>query len=355
MPAMAGYVLAGVASKLSKALHMDLTTRCPQCGVEFPVSLEQLQLRKGYIRCINCANIFDGYEAVVPASGAEFTVSSAADAAQPAHEPQFSTPPPRSTPAMAEPQFVIPSSGQGGHVPIRTREASEPAVMTPDESHLSGQFQGHTIGDDDLMSGHDSPQYDGNAGLYIEPRQRRHPGAVPSRSETSSGFGVGGVLLSLLIFLGVAGAVLQAAYIYRVQLASEVPALRPALERYCEMLNCTVDYPRRLAQIAVMDSSLQAVRENDTAADANTDEIHMVLDVVVRNNFDKPQQWPYLSLELVDFSGVVAVRRSLAPADYLPELSLQRPFPAKSEVRVSVPITIDGVRINGYQLNTFFP
>ena len=42
-------------------------TKCPQCGTVFPASLSQLQLRKGYIRCIGCANIFDGYEAVVPA------------------------------------------------------------------------------------------------------------------------------------------------------------------------------------------------------------------------------------------------------------------------------------------------
>src|SRR5690554_2249196 len=44
---------------------MDLTTRCPQCGTTFLASLDQLQLRKGYIRCVKCAHIFDGYEAVV--------------------------------------------------------------------------------------------------------------------------------------------------------------------------------------------------------------------------------------------------------------------------------------------------
>src|SRR3546814_124736 len=47
---------------------MDLSTRCPQCGTTFLASLQQLQLRKGYIRCVNCAHIFDGYEAVVSPS-----------------------------------------------------------------------------------------------------------------------------------------------------------------------------------------------------------------------------------------------------------------------------------------------
>lgn len=54
---------------------MELTTRCPECGTIFPVSLEQLQLRKGYIRCIQCAHIFDGFEAVVPAEAARGSAS----------------------------------------------------------------------------------------------------------------------------------------------------------------------------------------------------------------------------------------------------------------------------------------
>ena len=47
---------------------MELNTKCPQCDTVFPVTLEQLQLRKGFIRCVQCAHIFDGFEAVVPAT-----------------------------------------------------------------------------------------------------------------------------------------------------------------------------------------------------------------------------------------------------------------------------------------------
>ncbi|MGA0585261.1 MAG: zinc-ribbon domain-containing protein, partial [Castellaniella sp.] len=44
---------------------MDLTTRCPKCGTVFQAGLSDLQLRKGYIRCVQCAHIFDGYAEVV--------------------------------------------------------------------------------------------------------------------------------------------------------------------------------------------------------------------------------------------------------------------------------------------------
>lgn len=314
---------------------MELTTRCPHCAVEFVVNLQQLQLRKGYIRCVNCAHIFDGYEAVIPAGGAEPTLPPVAPA-------------------------VPASSGgdPGATVPIRVREASEgigrPPVFTVREPrHPSQPTPRHTIGDTLRETlGDDGRGPD--TGLYAEPRHDRVGGSQFDPDETRSGIGFAGVFWSLLLLFGLAAALLQAAYIYRVQLASEFPALRPALERYCEALACTVEYPRRLAQIVIMDSSLQAVREaQDPGAD--DDASRLMLSLVLRNNFDRPQQWPSISVDLVDVAGVVAARRALAPADYLPELSLQRPFPAQSEVRVSVPVTVEGVRINGYQLNTFFP
>lgn len=335
---------------------MDLTTRCPHCAVEFPVSLQELQLRKGYIRCINCAHIFDGYEAVVPTDTAEHTLTRSQAPAETAIEPRFLASSALPAPNHAEPKHVV-STPQSSAVPIRTRDASEPVPEAP--AFTLGVPAGsrdkprHTIGEISPEARYDG-MHDPASSLYVEPRHDRSAGPEFIHDDARSGLGFAGVFWSLLLVLGLAGAVLQAAYIYRVQIAGEFPALRPALERYCEMLGCTVEYPRRLAQIAIMDSSLQAVR-GDTDTTANHSDSRMMLNVVLRNNFDRPQQWPSLSVDLVDFSGVVAARRLLQPADYLPELSLQRPFPAQSEVRVSVPITVQGVRINGYQLNTFFP
>lgn len=342
--------------------------------------MQQLQLRKGYIRCINCAHIFDGYEAVVPA--AEPTVPPAAGPARPSYsEPSFSASHAAAAPSPGEPRFVVSApehaalqpasqpasrsdsrpafrsaapSRSAADIPIRTRvegpvEARAFTVRDPD--HRLDDAGRHTVGDPAPAADHGEGWRAPDPGLYVEPRSGRTAGPEFADDEERSGLGLGGVLWSLLVVLGLAAAALQAAYIYRVQIADELPFLRPALERYCETLGCTVEYPRRIAQIAIMDSSLQALRGGEEAADGS----RMTLSVVLRNNYDKPQQWPTLSVELVDFSGTVAVRRLLAPSDYLPELSLQRPFPARSEVRVSVPITVKGAQINGYQLDKFFP
>ena len=326
--------------------------------------MQQLQLRKGYIRCINCAHIFDGYEAVVPTSAAEPSVPPAAPAMHvPQGEPNFSASSAPAAAAPGEPRFTVSGPGHAGSgVPIRVREpasAEQPSFTLRDTEQRLDDGRGHTVGQahsvgrdahyDDYQ---DEGYRDTGSGLYVEPRHGHEAGPEFVHVEARpGGIGLGGVFWSLLVLLGLAAAVLQAAYIYRVQIASELPALRPALERYCETLGCTVEYPRRIAQIAIMDSSLQAVRDGQETAQGS----RLMLNVVLRNNYDRPQQWPTLSVELVDFSGTVAVRRLLAPSDYLPELSLQRPFPARSEVRVSVPLAVEGVQINGYQLDKFFP
>src|SRR5690606_32297585 len=113
---------------------MDLTTRCPHCGAQFPSSLQQLQLRKACIRCTNCAHIFDAYEAVVPATGVERTVSATAQAAPASQaEHSFSAPGDSAAPPAGEPRFVVSGPDQPiVGVPIRTREGAsqEAAAFT---------------------------------------------------------------------------------------------------------------------------------------------------------------------------------------------------------------------------------
>lgn len=47
-------------------MAMELVTLCPHCQTRFAINVEQLQRRKGYIRCPQCSAIFDGFEQVVP-------------------------------------------------------------------------------------------------------------------------------------------------------------------------------------------------------------------------------------------------------------------------------------------------
>jgi len=310
---------------------MDLTTQCPQCGATFTATLEQLQLRKGYIRCINCAHIFDGYEAVVPP-----------ESKQPRSAPQTGWPRP-AAPAAQRPApgrddtFTISSpSGAAG----RRAEPVIPQIRL-----------GRSHDEADASAG--DPLEPGPEPVYAEPRPGHEP-PLPdflAQDERRHGSAMGRVFWGVLAVAGLAAALTQLAYIYRVQLASNAPLLRPTLERACASLHCTVDYPRRIQDIAIMDSSLQAAPGQPQQGPDS----RLMLSVVLRNSYDKPQQWPTLSLELVDFPGGVAARRTLPPQAYLPASALQGPFAAQSEIRFTVPVTVAGVKINGYQLAKFFP
>jgi hypothetical protein len=195
-----------------------------------------------------------------------------------------------------------------------------------------------------------------HSGIYVEPRidSDDEPRSAAGFLEQSDGRyrGVVSFFWSLLVLAGLALLLAQAAYVYRVQIASQVPLLRPVLVQACMSLHCTVDYPREIQQIAIMSSSLRA---NAKAGDTGDDLEQMTLQLTLRNNLDKPQEWPTLVLGLLDFSGAEIVKKNLPPDTYLSPAVLKGPFAAHSEVAVTVPITLKGVKINGFQLDKFFP
>ena len=43
---------------------MSLVTRCPKCQSDFMVSLEQLRVHEGLVRCGSCTHVFDGHAAL---------------------------------------------------------------------------------------------------------------------------------------------------------------------------------------------------------------------------------------------------------------------------------------------------
>lgn len=71
---------------------MELKTRCPRCGTSFAASVETLQRRRGYIRCIQCAHIFDGFEEVIDEQAPEPSYHSPATPVQ--IEPRLAPEPP---------------------------------------------------------------------------------------------------------------------------------------------------------------------------------------------------------------------------------------------------------------------
>lgn len=369
-------------------MAMELTTRCPECDTEFSVSLEQLRLRKGYIRCIQCANIFDGFEAVVPAGPPRQTGHGAA--ARPAVEPQLprsAVQPPAPEPGASQPAYdpftisdtAPPSAPREPQLPsvLRGREdirgglpppagpaftISEPSQPHADSAPTIGQSVSteasaagpriyigeppkvtESVSDDDVAPNGDY--------LFVEPRARRDGagnrpeffGDVRPRSRWLT------LVWVVLIAAAIALLLAQGVYVYRAQLANAFPPLRPSLEAACAPLSCTVPYERRIDSIVITGSALRS-----TAAPQN-DVSTLTLEVTLRNTYNRPQEWPTLVLDLKDASGTVVVRRNLVPAVWVPAELRERPFAAGHEITVQVPVSVRGLQANGYQLDKFFP
>ena len=179
--------------------------------------------------------------------------------------------------------------------------------------------------------------------------------ALRRNSWTRTGRRAGALLRRLWGYgclLGLIALGLQLLYAYRVDIANSVPALRPALEAACRSMGCTVGYARRLERIAISASSLQPP---PGAAAIDDGRSRLVLNLMLRNRYDKPQHWPALVLDLTDLSDTVVVRKVLRPEDYLTPEQLRGPFGPAGELKISVPIEVAGVQVNGYQLDKFFP
>lgn len=365
---------------------MDLTTRCPHCGTTFAASLEQLQLRKGYIRCVQCAHIFDGYEAVVPAASAGIdpkplqpdikatripspqtpertadpvvgtaTVPAASAAAMPSvvrgrrefrisdTGPGATSPEPFWTVSGAEAPRSEPGAAAPDHVAInldRVKLGPEPVRFDPDQVRIAADHD--LVDDGHVVSG---SQEDDAAAHYAEMWRKSAEDASSSWWRT-----LVRLIWIAVIALGLIVFVAQLVFVFRVQIAENIPALRPALERMCTRLECTVPYARKIDLIVITQSSLQ--QDPGDGEDENND---VLLQFTLRNVHDGPQEWPTLVLDLKDFAGALIARKHLSKHDYLPADLVDAPFPANSERTVALPLTMQGLKVNGYQLTAFFP
>jgi predicted Zn finger-like uncharacterized protein len=174
-------------------------------------------------------------------------------------------------------------------------------------------------------------------------------------------------LWTWLCMLGLIALVGQLLYVYRTPISVSMPKLRPAFVGVCQALGCKVSYARRIERIWIESSSLRVTPQNnaqqaaqapagaqDGAQPVADGASHMVLGAVLRNRYEKDQEWPALDLKLRDKSDTVVAEKIIYPRDYLPP-GVTGPMAAGAEVPISVPIVVKGLQINGFGLQVFFP
>ncbi len=267
-------------------------TQCPECSTRFRVTSEQLAASDGIVRCGRCNAVFNASEYL--------------------HDdepnPQLSLPiaPPENETVVAE--HSIDLSGLD-------EIAAPAAAVVAEEQTLAQQIAFHDA----------AP-----AAEITKParKPRRWPWLVGS--------------LLLLLMLSA-----QALYFYRVEIAAQLPSLKPALTSYCGLLKCTIPLPKKPELMSIESSDLEA-----DPLQANV----ITLSALLHNRAPHTQAYPSLELSLTDMQDKVVARRTFAPAEYLKTGEDEKQgLAANREMSIRLRLDTTDLKPSGYKLFLFYP
>ena len=308
-----------------------MLTRCPNCQTHFRVTKEQLKARAGRVRCGECQHLFNALDGLIEESAlvpAPRTIES------PASE---LPPPPADETADIE---VLPDVGadQVAVQPEPTfppaHEASEEDSPAPAELHTAViAEQAEVPAPEEVLAPEDAEPHT-DAGDWSEtfpkppPPPRRWPWVIGS--------------LVALIALA-----LQAVLAFRVELAVIAPDARPALVALCELADCEVGLPAKVALLGIEGSDL-----SPDGARAGW----LSLTATLKNRAPFAQQYPHLELTLTDVADKAIARKVMSPQDYLPlKTAFAQGMSPNVDIAVAAAIDPGEIKASGYRLYLFYP
>lgn len=376
---------------------MSLATSCPACGTVFRVIEDQLKVSEGWVRCGQCADVFNALESLFdleragpspltsPAAAPEISTSLPID-------PRFDDTAVAAAAALPFPEVPeIPAPAWPVTEPIEpvwpdlpppTVAAPPPPTATPASWELSTQFD--LPSDTSFVSLADAPAADRVAGEVptawsdrIEPMAdagveteamsplARAPTQPPSRTPADEpddeaieslpplpGFVVRAqrqarwqrssvrVMLSVAALLLLGGLAAQVAWHERNLVAARWPATAPALAALCEVSGCQLEPPRLLEALWVDNTVL--------TRPPGVDAYRLQVTLVNRMRFDVTA--PHLELTMTDAVGALVARRVLGPADF------RQPTVLPSGEQVwQLDFSSADRRFAGYTVTAFYP
>lgn len=319
-----------------------MLTRCPACETHFRVTAEQLKARSGRVRCGACQNVFNALDSLI-------------------EEPMLVVAPPV---AVATPPDVAPSLSDADEAPAAYPDAEVEETAVPPAPTIESapppapEQQEECTASPPEMEGPPAPEAIAAAEPGVdEPVAAETETVEPIAAETeapdwSETFPeppppprrwpwVVGALVALTA-LG-----LQAVLAFRVELAVLLPEARPALSALCDIADCEVGLPAKVALVSIEASDLHPDTEHKG---------RLALTATLKNRAPFSQQFPHLELTLTDTADKAIARKVLAPADYLPpKTSLANGMPPDADIMVAIGVDPGEMAASGYRLYLFYP
>jgi predicted Zn finger-like uncharacterized protein len=380
---------------------MALATRCPNCHALFRVVADQLKLRGGLVRCGACRHVFDAIGSLTyvddapPAAGASTSVAKA-KATGPLtlriSPEQLSELKPARTPGGERPRPLDDVNGPSHDaatgaaardaevhaekprpsIEEEIAESTVPTLLAPGADAIgrstrpneTARDERRTTADDEEAERREREQ---RRQRRAERRAREELAARPvetdaphepaleaadpdflrkGESAARTGFSVffgGGSVLLLALLLA------QLAVMFRTELATRWPPVRPGLVQLCEVFGCTVGWPARADLLAVVGTELQAIPGTDV----------LELTAVVRNRAGFKLALPAIEVTLTDTQNRALARKVFAPVDYLassgePSSRIDEGLAAGSDYTIRIAFEARGLSAVGFVVYPFY-
>ena len=314
---------------------MSLITRCPACGTMFNVVPDQLKVSQGWVRCGQCAVVFD-----------------ASLYLQPDNTLQKSVPD-----QHAKPEFHPLPPTPGGCVDVSQQAAGLTLSDSPDSSYVEEVSAALNTADTPLVA-------KASADPAAEPESGDKPGSAEDltgaatedvsfvRDARRQAFWrrpVVRVVLACAALLLMVVLVLQLAVQKRDTLSVLEPRLKPVLQDICDLFSCTVGPARQIEAIVIDSSSFNKVNESVYR-----------LSFSIKSSAPTVVAMPSLEVTLTDTQDQTVIRRVLMPGQFG---QASGTLDANAEFSGAVTLQLTPVeagspaarRVAGYRLLAFYP
>ena len=325
----------------------QLATRCPNCQTQFRVTMAQLELREGKVRCGACREIFNGIDHVFEYTG----------------EQGFTLTPPAAEQDMSDRMTLIDFGSLRG-----APEASAPNMQEELDalSRAIADLQSKPWAElpptprsefsDEASDEHE----DGEAATAVTPADAataETPGFVQQARSRERSARAWKVLLWVGIPLLLIALAAQLAYFFRSEIAARSPEAARYLRAACRRLDCTVGLPKNIEQLSLAASRLEQAPapegSNETSSEPADKAATLTLVALLQNKGDTVQTWPSLDLKLKDAQGATVVRKAFLPETWLKNKEIRDGMPAHSEREIRIAFELAGGAPAGFELTIF--
>ena len=313
---------------------MSLATRCTSCGTIFRVVQDQLKVSEGWVRCGRCDEVFNALEGLFDLTREQ---------------------PPKWEPEESDKVRAELAQRREAHFETAAAEDEQPTVAELDEDDRIASRFFHPEQDDVQRSPAEAVDERDRADFADAQFDPEGDGEPPEKPMPTPGFMLKAqrearrrrplprLLMTLAALALLTMLAAQIGHQFRDPIAARWPAARPLLARGCAWLDCRIDAPRRIGDIAVESSAL--VRNNSAAESFR-------LSVTLRNRGAWLVALPAIELNLTDAAGQLVARRVLAPADFRSAPSVIQPG---AEAALQLLLSTGTASVAGYTVEVFYP